>query len=162
MNGMSPVAPVLEIVFHLLEIMKFHDQRNPDSSCSYLAAVFPSGCLDITELDSCVSASDFSFMMGTSFFLSIIPFLIPCIPDTWSKVVGISTKQFPVQWMYWWWVLKVALDICMCGSVVQGTKPNLLTIDSLNKKSRWSQLSLAKSWKRLFLCSLIQLVSRLT
>lgn len=35
------------------------------------------------------------------------------------------TKQFPVQWMYWWWVLNVALDICRWGSVVHATNPNL-------------------------------------
>ena len=40
-------------------------------------------------------------------------------------VVGMRTKQFPVQWMYWWWVLNVALDIWRWGSVVHATKPNL-------------------------------------
>ena len=50
MKAMSPVAPVLEMFFHLLEIMKFQDQRKPDSSCSYITEVFPSGCLEMAEL----------------------------------------------------------------------------------------------------------------
>ena len=50
------------------------------------------------------------------------------MPDTtarWSSWVGMRMKQLPVQWMYWWWVLNVALDICRCGSVVHATNPNL-------------------------------------
>ena len=43
------------------------------------------------------------------FFLLDIPF-ISQIPDTSFSWVGIRMKQFPVQWMYWSWVLKVALD----------------------------------------------------
>ena len=43
------------------------------------------------------------------FYLLDIPF-IPQIPDTSFSWVGIRMKQFPVQWMYWSWVLKVALD----------------------------------------------------
>ena len=46
------------------------------------------------------------------------------------------TKQLPVQWMYWWWVLKVALDICRWGSVVHATNPNL-TRENVINISKW-------------------------
>ena len=75
MNWMSPVAPVLEMFFHRLEIMKFQDHRNPDSSCSYLALVFPSGWREITEL---VSPAPSATSLVAPLILSTMPRFMPC------------------------------------------------------------------------------------
>ena len=94
MNAMSPVAPVLEIFFHRFEIMKFHDQRNPDSSCSYLAFVFPSGCLDITELLASLESSLASSLASCPLFRSTMPLLNPWIPLTRASWSNLNSKLF--------------------------------------------------------------------
>ena len=40
MNAISPVAPVLDVIFHFREIMKFHDHKNPVSEWSYVGLLW--------------------------------------------------------------------------------------------------------------------------
>ena len=49
MNAISPVAPVLDVIFHFREIMKFHDHKNPVSEWSYVG-LFWLRFLEVLEL----------------------------------------------------------------------------------------------------------------